>query len=167
MCPRRAWTNAALNNRRIVRVVLNPFARRGTYYRHVAKMMAFWRASLAAWHAARAAVVFQRGHNHREYALALPDLTDYYSQLRRVSDIPFSVQTAARLELDWWMVHRDVPRILQAICSRRSRLYKLRSTSAPERLFQNWQTIGSLLDGDSAANPSEARTGFSTLSAAL
>jgi hypothetical protein len=67
----------------------------------------FWRASLAAWYAARAAVVFQRGHNRGEYQLALPGLADYYSLIRRSGDIPFSVEDAARLELAWWIVHRE------------------------------------------------------------
>jgi hypothetical protein len=67
----------------------------------------FWRACLAAYHAGRAATVFQRGHNRGEYELALPDLRDYYAILRRSSDTPFSVEECARLELEWWMVHRE------------------------------------------------------------
>jgi hypothetical protein len=131
----------------------------------------FWRASLGALHAARAAVVFQRGHNRREYDLALPDLTDYYSQIRRVSDIPFSVQDATRLELEWWIVHRERAMhppgdLEQSLATLQAAIYQ-----RPERLFQdharararamllrddaqakggvseeNWQAIGSLLD---------------------
>jgi hypothetical protein len=63
----------------------------------------FWRASLAAWHAAHAAVVFQRGHNRGEYELALPGLADYYSLIRRSSDIPFSVYKIRQWHLcDSW-----------------------------------------------------------------
>jgi hypothetical protein len=82
-------------------------------YRQLSELMChqyrlpFWRASLAAWYAARAAVVFQRGHNRAEYQRALPDLVDYYALIRRSSDIPFSVENAARLELEWWIVHRE------------------------------------------------------------
>ena len=67
----------------------------------------FWRACQAARHAARAAVVFQRGHNRSDYEKALPDLQDYYAIVRRSSDRPFPVDTAARLELAWWIVHRE------------------------------------------------------------
>ena len=67
----------------------------------------FWRACLAAWHAARAAVVFQRGHNRAEYELALPNLRHYYAIIQPSSDTPFSVEKAARLELEWWIVHRE------------------------------------------------------------
>ena len=67
----------------------------------------FWRACAAAWHAARAAVVFQRGHNRAEYQQALPDLREYYAIIRRSSDTPFAVETVAQLELEWWIVHRE------------------------------------------------------------
>ncbi len=69
--------------------------------------MAFWRACLGAYDAARAAVVFQRGHNRAEYELALPAITRFYSIIRRDSDVSFSVDNAARLELEWWIVHRQ------------------------------------------------------------
>jgi hypothetical protein len=131
----------------------------------------FWSASLASWHAARAAVVFQRGHNRRDYELALTDLTEYYSLIRRSSDTPFSVEDAARLELEWWIVHRerathppdDLERSLAAL---QTTIYQ-----RPEGLFQDhardraramllrddaqakggvseadWRAIGTLLD---------------------
>ena len=97
----------------------------------------FWRASLGAWHAAHAAVVFQRGHNRGEYELALPDLADYYSLIRRSSDIPFSVETAARLELEWWIVHRERAAhppddLEQSLAALQAAIYR-----RPERLFQD------------------------------
>ncbi len=97
----------------------------------------FWRASLAAWHAARAAVVFQRGHNRREYERALPGLADYYSLIRRSGDIQFSVENAARLELEWWIVHREramhPPADLeQSLAALQAAIYQ-----RPERLFQD------------------------------
>jgi hypothetical protein len=67
----------------------------------------FWRSNVGAWHAARAAVVFQRGHNRRDYELALPDLEAFYRLIRAGSDMPFDVHKAARLELEWWIVHRE------------------------------------------------------------
>jgi len=97
----------------------------------------FWRASLAAWHAARAAVVFQRGHNRSEYELAFPGLVDYYSLIRRSSDIPFSVENAARLELAWWIVHRERAMhppgdLEQSLAALQAAIYQ-----RPERLFQD------------------------------
>ena len=67
----------------------------------------FWQSTLGAYHAARAAVVFQRGHNRAEYELALPNLVSFYSIIRRHSDVPFDVAKTARLELEWWIVHRQ------------------------------------------------------------
>jgi hypothetical protein len=67
----------------------------------------FWRACIGAYRASRSAVVFQRGHNRAEYEMALPDLVDYYAIIRRSSDVGFPVRTAARLELEWWIVHRE------------------------------------------------------------
>jgi hypothetical protein len=65
------------------------------------------RSNTVAYHAARAAVVFQRGRNRAEYDRALPDLLKYYAAILSVSDAPFDVDRVARLELEWWIVHRE------------------------------------------------------------
>lgn len=67
----------------------------------------FWQSNIAAWHAARAAVVFQRGHGRADYTLALPDLERFYSMIQRHSRTSFHVDNVARLELEWWIVHRE------------------------------------------------------------
>jgi len=67
----------------------------------------FWRSTVGAFHAARAAVVFQRGHDRGEYQRALPDLEAFYRLIRASSDVVFDAGTAARLELEWWIVHRE------------------------------------------------------------
>ncbi len=67
----------------------------------------FWRSVKSGYHAARAAVVFQRGHDRAGYALALPDLQAFYQDIRRGGDVPFDAREAARLELEWWIVHRE------------------------------------------------------------
>ena len=67
----------------------------------------FWRSNLGAFHAARAAVVFQAGHNRAEYERALPDIEAFYKIIRRGSATPFPVEDAARFELEWWIVHRE------------------------------------------------------------
>jgi hypothetical protein len=67
----------------------------------------FWRAYVAAWHAGRGAVVFQRGRKRAEYERALPDVEAFYRIVRAASTEPFDEREAARLELEWWIVHRD------------------------------------------------------------
>ena len=67
----------------------------------------FWRSVLGAYYAAHAAIVFQRGTNRGEYERALPDLVRYYALIRRQSDVAFPVEQTARLELEWWIIHRQ------------------------------------------------------------
>ena len=67
----------------------------------------FWASCAGAYHAARAAAVFQAGHNRREYEQALPDLVSYYALIRRHSEEPFEVNTTAKQELEWWIIHRE------------------------------------------------------------
>ncbi len=69
--------------------------------------MPFWRSGVAAYRAAHAARVFQRGHVRGDYELALPDLVSYYKLIRRSSSTGFDVGEAARRELEWWIVHRE------------------------------------------------------------
>jgi hypothetical protein len=65
------------------------------------------RSNAVAYRAARAAFVFKKGRSRADYERALPDLVRYYEAIRAVSDTPFDVQRAARLELEWWIVHRE------------------------------------------------------------
>jgi hypothetical protein len=67
----------------------------------------FWRSCLGGYYAAKAAVVFQAGHQRTDYLRALPDLERYYSLIRRGSNIPFDDKKAAALELEWWIIHRE------------------------------------------------------------
>ena len=66
------------------------------------------RAVTLAGLAARAAAVFQLGAGHDDYRRALPYLERYYRAIRDVSETPFDPARAARLELEWWIVHREV-----------------------------------------------------------
>ena len=66
------------------------------------------RAVALAGLAARAAAVFQVGASHPDYRRALPYLERYYNGIRAVSEVPFDPARAARLELAWWIVHREV-----------------------------------------------------------
>jgi hypothetical protein len=67
----------------------------------------FFRSNKVGYSAARAAFVFKGGHNRAEYEKALPYLVDFYSEIHRVSDIDFNIDRAARLELEWWIIHRE------------------------------------------------------------
>jgi hypothetical protein len=66
------------------------------------------RALVLAGLAARAAAVFQVGASHADYRRALPYLERYYVGIRAVSEVPFDSRRAARLELEWWIAHREV-----------------------------------------------------------
>ena len=67
----------------------------------------FARSNAVAFRAARAAFVFKDGRGRADYERALPDLVKFYTEIREVSDVPFDVERAARLELEWWIVHRE------------------------------------------------------------
>lgn len=67
----------------------------------------FLRSNTIAYQAAKAAFVFKDGKSRDDYNKALPYLVTYYSSIRQVSDIPFNVDRAAELELEWWIVHRE------------------------------------------------------------
>jgi hypothetical protein len=69
--------------------------------------MPLLRSNRVAYHAAKAAFVFKDGKNRSDYEKALPDLVSFYTAVREVSDTPFDVNRAARLELEWWIVHRE------------------------------------------------------------
>jgi hypothetical protein len=65
------------------------------------------RSNSVAYHAAKAAFVFKRGKQRSDYEQALPDLVSFYTSVREMSDIPFDVNRTARLELEWWIIHRE------------------------------------------------------------
>ena len=65
------------------------------------------RSNRVAYSAAKAAFVFKRGKQRSDYEKALPYLLDFYTSVRAVSDTPFDVNRAARLELEWWIIHLE------------------------------------------------------------
>lgn len=67
----------------------------------------FWRRQRMAFYAAKAAFVFKDGHSRTEYEQALPNLEKFYGEVRDISTTEFDIKRAARLELEWWIVHRD------------------------------------------------------------
>jgi hypothetical protein len=65
------------------------------------------RSNRVAYYAADAAFVFKKGKQRSDYEQALPDLIKFYEAVREMSDLPFDPQRAARLELEWWIIHRE------------------------------------------------------------
>ena len=65
------------------------------------------RSNAVAYRAAKAAFVFKDGRSRADYERALPDLVSFYRSVRAVSDTDFDAGRAARLELEWWIVHRE------------------------------------------------------------
>jgi hypothetical protein len=65
------------------------------------------RSNSVAYQASKAAFVFKDGHNRADYEKALPNLINFYSAIHKVSDIDFDVEKAAKLELEWWIIHRE------------------------------------------------------------
>ena len=108
----------------------------------------FVRSNTVAYQAARAAFVFKGGHNRQEYEKALPYLLSFYASLRKVSDIPFDVDRAARLELEWWIIHRQRDThapgdLARALADLQAELYKMPSERFAEhaRLRADAMTI--------------------------
>ncbi|HEV2861795.1 MAG TPA: hypothetical protein VGX48_12370 [Pyrinomonadaceae bacterium] len=90
----------------------------------------FWRSNAVAFRAAKAAFVFKDGHARAEYERALPDLVKFYQSIREVSDTDFDVERAARLELEWWIVHRERERhapgdLARALADLQGEIYRL------------------------------------------
>ena len=69
--------------------------------------MPLLRSNRVAYYAAHAAFVFKQGSRRDDYEKALPDLIRFYQSVRKMSDIPFDADRAARLELEWWIIHRE------------------------------------------------------------
>lgn len=95
----------------------------------------FWRSQRVAYRAARAAFVFKDGRSRADYERALPDLERFYTEIRSASTSDFDVRRAARLELEWWIVHRERARhrpgdLERALAYAAAEVYRV----APERL---------------------------------
>lgn len=67
----------------------------------------FWRRQAMAFRAAKAAFVFKDGETRDDHEKALPDLEKFYADIRDISTTDFDANRAAKLELEWWIVHRQ------------------------------------------------------------
>jgi hypothetical protein len=65
------------------------------------------KSNLVAYYAANAAFVFKEGKERSDYEKALPDLIKFYNYVHNMSDIDFDVYKASKLELEWWIIHRQ------------------------------------------------------------
>lgn len=65
------------------------------------------RSNRVGYCAANSAFVFKKGKQRSDYEKALPELVKFYQEIRQMSDLPFDVDRAARLELEWWIIHRE------------------------------------------------------------
>jgi len=129
------------------------------------------RSQGVAYQAAKAAFVFKEGRARNDYEQALPYLRRFYSAISSVSDAPFDAERAARLELEWWIVHRerarhapgDLPRLLAETAAvmyhvphemllehgkLRAEAMRIRDARAQagEVSEQDWSQIANLLD---------------------
>lgn len=67
----------------------------------------FWRSFVLGFQATKAAFVFKQSDPSRASVdEALPDLIAYYTAIQELSIEQFDIAKVARLELDWWIVHR-------------------------------------------------------------
>jgi hypothetical protein len=64
-------------------------------------------SNAVAYQAAKAAFVFKEGKKREDYEKALPNLVKFYQAVHDGADVNFDVQKAAKLELEWWIIHRQ------------------------------------------------------------
>lgn len=67
----------------------------------------FWRRQLVAFYAAKAAFVFKDGKSREDYEKALPDVEKFIGEIHDISTTDFDTRQASKLELEWWIVHRQ------------------------------------------------------------
>jgi hypothetical protein len=87
------------------------------------------KSNYVSYEATRAAFVFKKGHNRKDYEKALPYLLRYYRSIRNAGDMSFNVDRAAKLELEWWIVHRERKKhspldLVNALAEIQSELYQ-------------------------------------------
>jgi len=76
------------------------------------------------YRAAHAAFVFKDGRRRSDYEKVLPDLERYYEDVSALATHRFDARRAARLELEWWIVHREDPgRLPTSLADLQSEIY--------------------------------------------
>ncbi len=113
-------------------------------------------SNAVAYQAAKAAFVFKDGKKREDYEKAMPYLINFYQAIRDGSDIPFDVERAAKLELEWWIIHRQRAKyspqdLARALAALPAEIYQL----PPERLMEHArlrQEAMSIRDKEAASN---------------
>jgi hypothetical protein len=118
--------------------------------------MPWLRSYSVAYQAARAAFVFKRGRVRADYEMALPLLESYYESIRAVSDRSFDARQVARLELEWWIVHRqrelhDVADLERALEDLQAAIYAIPSDRLAEHARLRAEAMR-IRDDEAAAN---------------
>ncbi len=90
----------------------------------------FWRRQFIASRAAKATFVFKDGKSRTDYEKALPDLEKFYASIRDISTTDFDAQKAAKLELEWWIIHRERQKyqegdLAKALAETAAEIYKM------------------------------------------
>lgn len=98
----------------------------------------FWRSLVIAYQGAHAAFIFKKGKNRADYNQALPALRQYYGWLQYGSQQKFDVKKAAKLGLEWWIVHRQRtqysrPDLVAALANSAAVIYQ-----KPPQSFENY-----------------------------
>ncbi len=91
----------------------------------------------AAASAAIAAALFQPGRSRADYERALPHLRRLYRAIAKSTGADLDVAALARLELEWWIVHREAgggpsPELERGIAELAAALYRVRVDAVEE-----------------------------------
>jgi hypothetical protein len=129
----------------------------------------FWNSFPMAYRAAKAAFAFKDGRSRADYDRALPDLEQYFAAVNNLSLTPFNAKSAARNELEWWIIRRepeqftttDWERLIAAVAAEiyavppehlaeyahlRVEAMVLRDRRGENITDADWEQIGSLLE---------------------
>lgn len=66
-----------------------------------------WQSFHVAYYPAKAAFIFKDGKSRSDYEKAFPYLRKYYSLINDISEKKFDDDSAARTELEWWIIRRE------------------------------------------------------------
>jgi hypothetical protein len=124
-----------------------------------------FRAVVNAYRAAHAAFMFKDGKSRAGYEKALPDLEAYYGDIAAQATSPFDSHEAARLELEWWILHRErSPELAASLAALQAEIYRLPAAAFAEHARlraeamilrddrgehiteEDWRQIGGMLD---------------------
>lgn len=65
------------------------------------------RSYVGAYYGASAAFTFKEGKQRSDYEKAMPALQSYFTLIHYTGDRNFDIARTTRLELEWWIVHRE------------------------------------------------------------